>query len=109
MTAPVTSSSAEVTNLQQALANLDATINGYTSQLATVAASNNPGVTYTIAGRAGSETVSMGEYVSFLSREISSLTTARREILKQLQDLQPFQVTLRHRPRGPGWGRWKLW
>ena len=93
MTAPVKTSAEMVTLLQQQLADICAAKTAAIVAI-TNALTNGPKISYTISGKAGSESVSAGEYLANLRNQIREFTALEIELLDTLQSLQPYSVSL---------------
>ena len=89
-----------VSTLQQQLAAIAVQKSALIAQQAEVIAAGQ-GPTYSISSPDGSKSVGMLEYVRFLGDQVKLYVDLVNELLKTLQNLQPFSVNLRIRVRGP--------
>ena len=106
---PITSVGSAVPLLQQQLADVAAALDANIVLQQTVIAAGS-GPTYTIAGRVGSETVGMLEFLKFLGEQSKEYLEMQKLLLEQLQAIQPFALRQRIRVRGIlNWGRGGRW
>ena len=103
--APVTSSSAGVALIQQQLGDIIASKEIALQSLATVLTAGL-GPSYTIAGRAGSETVSMTQFLEYLKGQVSAFGELEKMLFQLLQDLQPFTQVVHHQVGDAIRGQW---
>ena len=88
---PVTSSAAMVATLQQQLADVTAAKTAALRAIAvTLAAGLGP--TYTISGRAGSESFDYAGFLRMLTDQVKTFIELERLLMELLQELQPFFV-----------------
>lgn len=100
----ITSSADMVETLQAQLGSVAAQISTAQATIASVIASG-AGVSYTIAGKSGSETISWTQYLAQLNEQVTSLIESQNSMLTQLQNLQPYCVKQRLRIGGRGFFR----
>ena len=102
---PITSSSSAVAMLQQQLADIYAQKEMAISSISTVLLAGL-GPSYTITGRAGSETVSMTQFLDYLRNLVQTYVDVEKMILQMLQDLQPFTQIVTHQVGDGFRGHW---
>lgn len=95
---PVTSSADAVTRLRQQLGEVILAKTQALAKLSEVlTAGDNPGITYSISGRAGSESVNYTGYLAYLKDQIATFTDLEKQLLEMIQNLQPYQIRQRYR------------
>lgn len=99
---PVTSSGQMVGLLQQQLADITAAKTAAIAAIVTVL-SVGAGPTYSISGRAGSESLDMAGFLRLMQDQVKNFTELELTLLQALQDLQPFDVLQRVGCGRRGW------
>jgi hypothetical protein len=94
MADPVVGNAQQLTTLQQQLGDVVEAKSLAITKL-TAALTNGPTVSYSITGKAGSESVSATEYLTYLREQIKGFVDLEKELMDLIQRLQPYIVSTR--------------
>jgi hypothetical protein len=94
MASPITTNAQQLAALQAQLGNV---IESKGIALAKINSCNNdgPNVNYAISGKAGAESVSATEYLSYLKNQVKEFVELEALLMDLIQRLQPYIVTTR--------------